>query len=66
MVLNKSQFFIVLSEKSCKHLDGGHTVFGKVTSGMDVVYKITQGDKMEEVVMLEVSEEIKNATLQKM
>ncbi|MCG3217947.1 MAG: peptidylprolyl isomerase [Candidatus Heimdallarchaeota archaeon] len=61
-----SQFFIVLSEKGCKHLDGGHTVFGKVTSGMDVVFKITQGDKMEEVVMLEVDEATKNATLQKM
>ncbi|MHA1911948.1 MAG: peptidylprolyl isomerase [Candidatus Kariarchaeaceae archaeon] len=57
---------MVLSGNSCKHLNGGHTVFGKVTSGLDVIYKIVQGDKMTEVVMLEVSDEIKNATLMKM
>lgn len=34
-----SQFFICSSE-NCRHLDGLYAAFGKVTSGMDVVYKI--------------------------
>ncbi|HQW66281.1 MAG TPA: peptidylprolyl isomerase [Gemmatimonadales bacterium] len=37
-----SQFFIAHSPQP--HLDGVHTVFGKVTEGMDVVNAIKQGD----------------------
>ena len=46
-----SQFFIVLSEANTRHLNGVHTVFGKVTEGMDVVRQIAAGDKMEKVTV---------------
>ena len=39
-----SQFFIVLNEQNTRHLNGVHTVFGKVIEGTDVVPKINQND----------------------
>ena len=39
-----SQFFIVLNEQNTKHLNGVHTVFGKVVEGTEVVPKISQND----------------------
>ncbi len=36
------EFFIVQSETGAHHLDNEHTVFGRVTDGMDVVDKIAQ------------------------
>lgn len=42
-----SQFFIVHEPQP--HLDGVHTVFGKVTSGMDSVLRMRNGDVMEKV-----------------
>ena len=46
-----SQFFIVLSESNTRHLNGVHTVFGRVTEGMDVVRQLRKGDRMERVTL---------------
>ncbi|MCB9158287.1 MAG: peptidylprolyl isomerase [Caldilineaceae bacterium] len=52
---NGSQFFITHSPQP--HLDGKHTVFGKVVSSMDTVNKVRQGDKMLKVVVEPVDDE---------
>ena len=44
-----SQFFIVLNEANTRHLNGVHTVFGKVTKGLDVVKQIKANDVMNKV-----------------
>ena len=44
-----SQFFICYD--SFPHLDGVHTVFGKVTSNMEDVLAIKQGDRIKEIII---------------
>ncbi len=44
-----SQFFMVLSEANSRHLNGVHTVFGQITSGLDVMTQIKKNDKMNSV-----------------
>jgi peptidyl-prolyl cis-trans isomerase B (cyclophilin B) len=48
-----SQFYIVLAPAN--FLDGKYTVFGMVTSGMDVVDKIRVGDKMKSVKIVDAT-----------
>ena len=48
---NGSQFFITHAPQP--HLNGKHTVFGKVVAGVDVVDAIRQGDEIVGVVVSE-------------
>ncbi|MFO0702726.1 MAG: peptidylprolyl isomerase [Candidatus Andersenbacteria bacterium] len=45
---NGSQFFIVTT-KDQPHLNGRHTVFGRVLSGLDVANRVKQGDKIKHI-----------------
>ena len=46
-----SQFFVC--HDSFPHLDGLHTVFGRVVDGMDTILQLPQGGKMNKVRMVE-------------
>jgi len=48
-----SQFFICHNRQNTQHLDRNHTVFGKVVDGLDVIDQIRQGDKIQEVTILD-------------
>jgi cyclophilin family peptidyl-prolyl cis-trans isomerase len=48
-----SQFFICRQPQA--HLNGHHSVFGKVLSGMDAVYKMTNGDKITAMTVVQES-----------
>jgi cyclophilin family peptidyl-prolyl cis-trans isomerase len=39
-----SQFYIVHDPENCSHLDGQYTIFGEVTSGLEVIDKIATTD----------------------
>lgn len=47
-----SQFFICHNRQGVAHLDGNHTCFGRVIEGLDVIDQIRQGDKMDNVTIL--------------
>ena len=47
---NGSQFFITIVPTP--HLDGKHTVFGRVVEGQNIVNIIKQGDKIERVTII--------------
>lgn len=44
-----SQFFITLV--ATPHLDGKHSVFGRVVTGLDTVYKIVRGDVIRSITI---------------
>jgi peptidyl-prolyl cis-trans isomerase B (cyclophilin B) len=53
-----SQFYITLADLS--FLDGNYAVFGMVTTGMDTVDKIQQGDRIESARVTQGLENLKN------
>ncbi len=55
---NGSQFFI--THKQTPWLDGKHTVFGRVISGMDVVNAIRKNDFIRKVKIIRIGESAKN------
>ena len=53
---NGSQFFI--THKDTAWLNGKHSVFGKVTKGMDVVNSIMAGDSIKSIKVLDSTDEL--------
>ena len=56
-----SQFFLVRAPQP--HLDGKHTVFGKITEGLEIIDKLNNGDKMKQVIISEKGPLIENHSL---
>jgi len=48
-ISNDSQFFICFSTPGCQHLTSDYVNFGEVISGLDILDKIKQGDKIIEI-----------------
>ncbi len=48
-ISNDSQFFICFDTQGCQHLTGDYVNFGEVVSGLDVLDKIKQGDKIIDI-----------------
>ncbi len=51
-----SQFFICHSRDNTAHLDGNHTVFGKVVENVDLIDQIKQNDEIKKVRILNAEE----------
>jgi peptidyl-prolyl cis-trans isomerase B (cyclophilin B) len=56
-----SQFFLVRAPQH--HLDGKHTIFGKIIEGLEIIDKLSDGDKMKRVSITEKSPIIENHEL---
>jgi peptidyl-prolyl cis-trans isomerase B (cyclophilin B) len=54
-----SQFYFALDDGSTAQLDGDYAVFGRVTSGMEIVDKIKIGDKIESATVTQGIENLK-------
>jgi peptidyl-prolyl cis-trans isomerase B (cyclophilin B) len=54
-----SQFYIALTTPGTTNLDGDYAVFGMVTSGMETVDQIKQGDKIESAKVTKGLENLK-------
>jgi len=48
-----SQFFICHSRDNTAHLDGNHTVFGKVVENVDLIDQIKQNDEIKKITILD-------------
>lgn len=48
-----SQFFICHNRQNTQHLDGNHTCFGRVIEGLDIIDKIQQGDKINNIQVID-------------
>ena len=48
------QFFMVLSETNTRHLNGVHTVFGKITNGVELLPSVVANDFMKSVRVTDV------------
>ena len=55
---NGSQFFI--THVKTDHLDGKHTVFGRVVAGQDVVNAIAKGDRINTLKIVRVGDKAKS------
>jgi peptidyl-prolyl cis-trans isomerase B (cyclophilin B) len=51
-----SQFFICHNRKNTSHLDGNHTVFGKVVGNTDLIDEIKPNDEIKEVRIIDEQE----------
>lgn len=44
-------FFICLSRRGTQHLDPGHTTFGHVIDGMELIEQIAEGDTVNSIII---------------
>ncbi len=58
---NGSQFYVTIDSLRPEHvkmLDGSYSIFGQVTAGLDVTTKISQGDKIKSIEILDATDEL--------